>query len=392
MARRLIICTDGTWNQAEEKTASGETSPTNVLRIARAVSPVAGDGVSQLVYYHKGLGTGGAVDKFLGGVMGIGMSRIIENCYRFLANNYQDGDEIYLFGFSRGAYTARSLGGLINLAGLLRKQDLEHFSKVHHFYRQTKAKRAASPDREFIFDLFKDSRRPVIHFIGVWDTVGALGVPVPLLGKISRLWIGFHDTRLRNVKYAYHALAADERRGPFAPNLWTRKPGADDSSLCEMKQTWFPGAHSDVGGGYADHTLAEITYVWMAQKAARCGLELTGMGDKPDYTGLLHDSYFFFYRLAGLAPWKGLREYRRPVGQLHRDIKGEKKGQFEIMHQSLVDRFFHDEDEDGALQVTRTFNPDYVQIGVEELPVENWAGETEISLDRCDETLTPADN
>lgn len=383
MGRRIIICTDGTWNKTEEKTASGESSPTNVLRIARAISPVAGDGTSQLVYYHKGVGTGGLVDKALGGSTGYGIKSIMEESYRFLANNYEDGDEIYLFGFSRGAYTARSLGGLINLAGLVRKRDLEHFNAVHKFYRKSEAKRSVADNLEFITDLFKQSRRPVIHFIGVWDTVGALGAPTPLLGTITKPWVGFHDTQLRNMKYAYHALAADERRGPFSPNLWTRKPGGDDDSLCEMKQVWFPGAHSDVGGGYAENALSEIPYMWMAQKAARCGLELTGMGDKPDYAGLLHDSYSAIYKLAGFLPWKGLKKYQRPIGQLHRDVDGEKKGEFEIIHQSLVDRYFHDEETQGRLALKRSFNPEYVKNGVEELPAESWAGATEISLDRC---------
>ncbi len=131
--RKLIACCDGTWNQPNQ--AGG---PTNVSKMVRAIRPVDDNGCSQVVFYHPGVGTGNLVDRFMGGAMGVGLWKNVRATFGFLADNFQPGDEIFLFGFSRGAYPARSFGGFVSLVGLLQKMDMEVFPKVYDLYRRRK--------------------------------------------------------------------------------------------------------------------------------------------------------------------------------------------------------------------------------------------------------------
>lgn len=256
MSRVLVICCDGTWNKPEQ--AGG---PTNVTKMTRAVPPRAPDGTQQLVYYDQGVGTGGRIDRFLGGTLGIGLSQNVQEAYRFLALNFEPGDRLAMFGFSRGAYTVRSLAGLVSLVGLLRKGDLDRMGEVWDYYRTRPADRR---DDALPVDWTVD-RRPDINLLGVWDTVGALGIPGNGLGRISRRKHEFHDVTLgRKVKRAFHALAVDERRATFEPAIWDTRNVAPDQ---EVDQVWFAGAHSNVGGGYPDATLSDQAFLWMVDKA-----------------------------------------------------------------------------------------------------------------------------
>lgn len=282
-AKRIIICCDGTWNEPDE-------IPTNVTKMVRAISPLSPDGVHQVVFYDQGVGTGGKIDRFVGGAFGSGLEKNVLDCYRFLIHNYQLGDEIYTFGFSRGAYTARAFVGLINAVGLLEKSTLDKLKQAYKYYRTEPDKRAEGQ--------YDDNYRPEIRMIGVFDTVGALGAPTPLLGKFTRNWVGFFNTRIcAQVKYAYHALALDERRAPFQPDLWTGSLNEDQY----MEQCWFAGAHSDIGGGYAECGLSDIALQWMVGKAMALGLEFNqsylDSQCKPDIAMLPHDSYSFSYKL-----------------------------------------------------------------------------------------------
>ena len=171
--KRLIVCCDGTWND-EDSAASF----TNVVRMARAIRPQddvsSGQSIPQIVYYHSGVGTGGdEVEKVLGGAIGLGLSRNVRDAYAFIVHNYAEGDELFLFGFSRGAYTARSVAGLIGWAGLIQKGDMDDFAMLWEGYRL----RGQTPQPLTQYQ-FPDRRAPVrIKCIGVWDTVGALGIP-----------------------------------------------------------------------------------------------------------------------------------------------------------------------------------------------------------------------
>ena len=258
--KRLIVCCDGTWNTPQD------SSVTNVVHIARAVLPQAADGTEQVVFYDWGVGTDDKSDALSGGSIGKGLDKNITDSYRFLVHNYVPGDEIYFFGFSRGAYTARSCIGLIRNAWLLRKIHAELIPQAYHIYR-TKWHADAQNAQHF---REPHCQQVNIRFLGVWDTVGALGLPLSLFKPLNKKRYTFHDTAIsRSVENAYHALAIDEQRKPFAPTIW--KTAADRE---RTEQCWFTGAHSDIGGGYKAAGLSHIALQWLAEKAFATGLEL----------------------------------------------------------------------------------------------------------------------
>jgi uncharacterized protein (DUF2235 family) len=266
--KRLVVCCDGTWNKPDSQNI------TNVEKIARTVQsdPSVTGGAYQLVYYVSGVGAGSyAADRLLGGAFGFGLFHNVIASYRFLAQNYEPGDEIFIIGFSRGAYTARSVAGMVGRVGLLTKLSLveERLPAAVHMYQHTDM-----PDGAFgaSVDEFKhDHCHPAkVDFLGVFDTVGALGVP-----GFMRHAPRFHDVQLSSqVLRARQALAVDETRLKFTPSFWEAPedtPGAptDDD---RVKQVWFEGAHSDVGGGYRDTGLSDTSLLWMAREAHDAGL------------------------------------------------------------------------------------------------------------------------
>ena len=265
--KRLVVCCDGTWNKPDNE------SITNVEKIARTVQsdPRATGGTYQLVYYVSGVGAGSyAADRVLGGAFGFGLFHNVVACYRFLAQNYEPGDEIFIVGFSRGAYTARSVAGMVARVGLLTKLSLvqERLPEAVHMYQRTDM-----PEGAFgasVEEFKHDHCHPAdVHFLGVFDTVGALGVP-----GFMRHAPRFHDVQLSNrVLRARQALAVDETRLKFAPSFWEAPEGPDAVTEDDrVKQVWFEGAHSDIGGGYHDTGLSDTTLLWMAREAHDAGL------------------------------------------------------------------------------------------------------------------------
>ena len=268
--KRLIVCCDGTWNAADAKSAQ-----TNVFKIATAIHANQGTikagnaGTTQIVLYLRGVGTTGlAIGDLIEGAIGLGIDEPIRSAYMFLAQNYVPGDEIFLFGFSRGAFTARSLVGLMSAAGLLKRQSLPAIEAAWDYYRSPKPHSPAM----FMTQSKADCHLGVtIKFLGVWDTVGALGIPGQLLADDNAKRYGFHDTEAcASVLHACQALAIDEHRDQFVPTFWT----GSEPIGCTIEQVWFAGAHSDVGGGYKTRTLADIPLVWVAKKAEADGLDL----------------------------------------------------------------------------------------------------------------------
>ncbi|MDA1258272.1 MAG: DUF2235 domain-containing protein [Chloroflexi bacterium] len=290
MARRIVICCDGTWNRPDQK------NPTNVVRLARSVTPVAADGESQIVFYDQGVGTGPWLDRLTGGAFGSGLVKNVEDAYRFLVHNYEDGDKVFFFGFSRGAFTARSTVGLIRNVGLLKKSRADQFPKAFDIYRSDEG-----PDSIEAQDFRKAYSRVInIQFVGVWDTVGALGIPLGGLRRLTRRKHGFHDVELSSlVRNGFHAVAIDEKRGSFRPSLWKakEKPGQ------MVEQVWFAGVHSDVGGGYSHRGLSDLAFAWMKAKAESCGLEFDEkyLSDtiRPDHNAETHNSQKGIFRFTG---------------------------------------------------------------------------------------------
>jgi uncharacterized protein (DUF2235 family) len=271
--KRLILLCDGTWDRATR------TSPTNVCKLANALtaSGTAADGspIEQHKQYLSGVGAT-SLDRLPGGAFGAGISKKIKDGYRWICEAYEAGDELFLFGFSRGAFTARSCAGLIRNAGLLRPGHLDLVDDAYRLYRNRTA--ATHPEGEAAKRFRAEhSYDPVpIRFIGVWDTVGALGIPgVP--AWLSRGWWGFHDLKLSSrVDFAFQALSIDEHRPPYRPTPWEDQAQSAHQTL---SQVWFSGTHGDVGGGYRDPSLSEIALMWMVGQAT----DQAGLGVSRDY-------------------------------------------------------------------------------------------------------------
>lgn len=344
--KRLIVCCDGTWNQADQA-RDGDPCPTNVLSIAcRIAKRDPGDTtVSQVLFYDQGVGTGNALDRFSGGAFGRGLADNIFDAYRFLVANYERGDQIFLLGFSRGAFTARSLAGLIRTCGILKRTSVRSYAEALQVY-QTRGEGGPDHDRALDFrrahSIVGGDELP-IWFIGVWDTVGALGIPLRGLRGLTRRKYQFHDVELSSrVRHAYHALAIDERRAPFEPTLWVKQTAEAGQTV---EQRWFCGAHSDVGGGYAERGLSDRALEWMIEKAEGAGLRFDAdvMRDLPlgpDHRGELHDSKKGLYKLTpGIDRPIGLRpkDPKKPGGDQEPDPT-------QVLDESVLRRWDEDPD------------------------------------------------
>ncbi|MBL8703966.1 MAG: DUF2235 domain-containing protein [Rhodospirillales bacterium] len=314
--RRLVLCFDGTWNGHEDQT--------NVARLYDAVADYKSNCPHQQKYYDEGVGTTPGA-KLRGGLFGHGLEQNMLEGYCWLirelarahwtpatrqaeadGETFDVGPDIFLFGFSRGAYTARSLAGLINRCGVVRLARLglvDRFGKPNlsptideiresklvkdawDIYRVHYPPGIEGRKEALASDFRRDNSWTVkIRFIGVWDTVGALGMPalrsalIPI-DAVTSLWNrkhAFHDTSLgRVVENAYHAMAIDEHREDYALALWTSKHGAaaDPAIRQNVEQRWFPGAHSNVGGGYQDDLLPDPPLEWMTKMAVAADLQ-----------------------------------------------------------------------------------------------------------------------
>lgn len=309
--KRIAIFCDGTWNRHDA------VNPTNVVRMAQAVKHTADDGRKQQVFYVLGVGAGRGsnavartLDRFAGGALGWGLIENIEDAYRALVFCYEPGDEIFIFGFSRGAYTARSLAGLLRSCGIPPRENVGRIGEAIRRYRSRS--KDTKPDDPASFAWRRDfapytatsqlewnwrqKTNPglcvnlTIKYLGVWDTVGALGVPgywaaAPLFNKRHQ----FHDADLsRSVLSARHAVAIDEQRRTFAPALWSDKLDRMNRTALEVdeetsldpatradwpyRQEWFPGDHGSVGGGGDRLGLSAFAFDWVAEGAQRAEL------------------------------------------------------------------------------------------------------------------------
>ena len=253
MSKRIVFCADGTWD--------APVNMTNVQKMHLAIKLIPDE---QYPLYDDGLGAGGLlIQKLTGGAFGTGIFNKIKDGYTKLALSYESQSQVFLFGFSRGAYTARCLAGMLKVAGLPTKPfNQKTVDTVFDAYRHPE-KRAALPAA-----LAKYGMEPVdIQMIGVWDTVGSLGIP-SIFGGNEPLLYGFLDTTLNpTIKNAFHAMAIDERRMEFPATLWDTAPAPGQT----VEQVWFAGVHGCVGGG-AGTGLSDITLAWMMGKARDQGV------------------------------------------------------------------------------------------------------------------------
>lgn len=342
--KRLVVCCDGTWQSQNNQV------PTNVFKIARAITSTvqeeSGKEISQILYYDSGIGSissitgsqslfrslGDSIEKIGGGAFGWGIDEKIEAAYIFLCLNYEPEDEIYLFGFSRGAYTVRSLAGLISCSGLLQRPDIDKTADAYSVYRQRGTEKRQQKAQEFQRE--HNTQSVEINFLGCWDTVGALGIPnfTPLLliDELFNVKYQFHDNELSSiVKNARHAIAIDEKTPGFEVAIM--KPSRDFNG--SLQQVWFPGNHGCIGGGTIKTLgLSNAALQWMAQEASNLGLNLAWdlMDRKIDYATPFCSNFF-------LDPFN-LRE--RDITQLNDELAtGFKFDPNTSFHQTVKDRW-----------------------------------------------------
>ncbi len=316
MKKRIVVCADGTWNRPEKDLKKDVA--TNVLRLARAIKPTAQDGTPQQVFYDWGIGS--YHDNVVAGATGKGLHKNIMDDYRYVVQNYSPGDELFLFGFSRGAYTIRSLCGLINNVGIVKRPDARLIQAAFDHYKKSGAKHAPDGEASREFRRAHSHPKMKIRFVGVWDTVGAMGIPISFLGLFDDK-DEFYDTKIGpNIEIARHALAIDEYRSDFEPTVWIGREGLD------LAQVWFAGAHSDVGGGYSRDAngglLADYPLQWMTKEAKAAGLVCEphlARSMNPLPTAKVHKSRRSFYRVK--------KAFYRPLAHgegetlIHRSVK-----------------------------------------------------------------------
>jgi uncharacterized protein (DUF2235 family) len=296
--KRLIVACDGTWDDSDNgmqkkhfwSSEMTPTPPSNVTRITRAIPPFDPESrQQQIVYYQAGIGSENNIkDKLWGGLTGYGISEHVREAYAFLTHNYVEGDEIILLGFSRGAFTARTIGAMVSDLGLLTMRGMSYFFQIFKDWEnkimkgyvspfdapwpvgEGKGKKPSmgaegQPYQNYLESVGYTHRGISIKCIGVFDTVGALGIPsLGLIPASPANEYSFVSTTVPNsVQYAFQALALDEHRLPFTPTIWETPEGRKDLTL---KQCWFPGVHSNIGGGYDDTMMADITLAWMASQ------------------------------------------------------------------------------------------------------------------------------
>lgn len=305
--KKLLVFCDGTWNSADQESRGGLPCPTNVARLFEATTASDRHGNPQLVHYIRGVGTKFS-ERITGGGFGFGISDNIKNGYQFICSNYEAGDQICLFGFSRGAYTARSLAGFIHNLGILKRNKFYKLNEAYDHYRDKSEDWKPGSPLSLQFQAENCWQIKDIHFIGVWDTVGALGAPFGFVtAKIIETLFNtsFHDTKLSSsVKSAYHALAAQEHRWPFRPTRWTLH-ASHLSRQQDYQEHWFPGVHSDVGGGYPELGLSDISLRWIADHAENHGMafnfsQISNPEYLPDAEQAQHKSQNLFYRFMTL--------------------------------------------------------------------------------------------
>lgn len=263
MAKNIVILCDGTRQEGGRKATSS-----NVYHAFNLLEDRTGE---QIVFYLSGVGVGR--QRITGSIGGMGISRNIQRCYGFLVEHFEAGDSIHLIGFSRGAATVRSLTALVHHFGILPRSRPELIRAAYRIYRTRNQDRFEERAQQFIARHHTMWTR--IAFVGCYDTVAALGLqwhlPSRILDAIPGFRHRFHDFTLsESVESAYHALAIDDERRTFHPVLWDAEVAPDQ----QLRQVWFAGMHTDVGGGYPDRGLSDIALVWLMDQAVRHGVRI----------------------------------------------------------------------------------------------------------------------
>ena len=337
MPKNIILCSDGTGN------SGGKGFGTNVWRIYNAINHQPSPNLTQIPFYDDGVGSQDyKLLRAFGGIFGWGISKNLRDLYAFLMLHYRAGDRIYLFGFSRGAFTIRTLGNMIRYCGVADCDGLsisginDLAGEALHLYKNRDAKRCVGRDADGGEALVKfkaergrlnddavPSKDIPIEFIGVWDTVEALGLPIDEMKHGLNLWFGLQFRDGENdlhprIRSAFHALSMDDERLTFHPVLWDEKQKVEGQTVV---QVWFPGVHANVGGGYPRDQMALVALTWMMEQAHAKGLEfheslLKEYQRDRDVNGQIYDSR------AGLGMYYryGPRDIRRIAEKAHVEV------------------------------------------------------------------------
>ena len=326
MSRRLIICCDGTWQDLDTN------YPTNVVKMAQAIKLVGDRDIPQIVYYDQGIGTkaigiqNSIIDSLIrtfGGGLGLGIDQKIQTAYRFLCLNYQPGDEIYLFGFSRGAYTVRCLAGLIYNSGLLHRKFIRKIPQAYELYREKQNPDNAPKGKNAMAFRQQYGQEIPIKALCCWDTVASLGIPdmfsfLRLYQKLKERYSFFDSTVNSTIEKAIHAVAIDEHRKSFDVTLMKCSSKRSSDQVTEV---WFPGVHGSIGGGeQKNRGLSDATLLWMMGEVEKLGLDL----DKSSIEDGINPDYKIDFKQT--KPWYdfgkvNIREIKGDFEDLHKSVK-----------------------------------------------------------------------
>ncbi|WP_296417314.1 DUF2235 domain-containing protein [Pseudooctadecabacter sp.] len=347
--KRIVIFIDGTWNRPDAE------HPTNVVRLARCVQHRTDSGMPQVVLYTAGVGSGAGnnrvarkMDRVFGGTLGWGLLALMEDMYRRLVFAYEPGDEIMIFGFSRGAFAARSLVGFIRSAGICGRDRLRDIPAAVARYVSRAPETHPRTDESYAFRLgfaprvvtsLEERAWRVKHghntagvvdlrvaYLGVWDTVKALGLPaaLPLADRFNRNYT-FHDAKLSSmVMAARHAIAIDERRKTFPAMPWDNMEvlNSDNNHFVpEYLQQWFPGNHGSVGGGGSRRGLSSVALNWIMLGAVKAGLgldwrEMRHVADRFDVNEPLDNKFGPVGLASVLNHWSTHRDGPRSLSEM----------------------------------------------------------------------------
>jgi uncharacterized protein (DUF2235 family) len=364
MARALVVCIDGTWNhpgQHDKDPISGDETET-ATNVARTWEALTGGKLNPerpygtirhlrhqpgSALYINGVGSAGTtLRRELEGATGNGIAERVRDAYRYLAERWEPGDEIFGFGFSRGAFAIRSLMGFVDCIGIQKSNNLLKEDELAQLYHTYKYRLSGNVE-------FPSWTQPAkARFLGLWDTVGGLA--------FGREFSFYHDIRPKNVERVCHALALDEERKIFHPEPWHVEADAGQ----RVDEVWFAGAHTNVGGGYCDANLSNIALFWVLNHAKSLGLEIdlnevVGWG-RDSELGVRRPSYREFWGhypvLGTIMTNLGLERMRRVM----------RRGQ--RLHESVVDAM----GESAYVPVARTPEGDEIRLPVRDIAIESW--------------------
>ena len=330
--QRLIVCCDGSWRDLDS------VYPSNVIKLAQSITEKDAGGIRQVVFYGEGIGSN--TKSRISGVLGLGVDDHIMDAYKFLAMNYHPGDEIYLFGFSRGAYTARSIAGMIYCSGLVDREHMRNIPEAFELYRDSDTKPGSKKATQF---RQTHGERAPVEVLGCWDTVGALGIPFQIPGTEMddefNQRFAFHDTCVNpSVKLALHAKAIDEHRSVF--EVTPMHPCKGSGQIVE--EVWFPGDHSCIGGGKVPKApLSNRCLLWMIERMEAHRVQLSWDlnrvedGVSCDHTIDFDNQIKGMYKLAGskLRPIDGVFD------QLDQSVKRRWRDRPDYRPENLGERF-----------------------------------------------------